>query len=94
VLEQRRLETPPGYFTEVTASVEPGSGPTILVGQVAAFGAAAGECLAVIYATQATGPGADMAVGTRLAAFVGRVLPAMQRLTLDDLVRATQTRAW
>jgi hypothetical protein len=93
VLEQRQLETPPGHLTTMTVSTGPGSGPSMLAGHVIAFGAAVGECLAVVYATQASGLSADATVGARLAAFVSRVLPAMQRLTVDDRVRAIRTRA-
>ncbi|MBN1612522.1 MAG: hypothetical protein JW940_38180 [Polyangiaceae bacterium] len=94
VLEQQRLDTPPGYVTAVTVSTGPGSGPSILVGHVAAFGAAAGECLAVVYGTRASGPSADVTVGARLAAFVARVLPAMQRRTVDDRVHHAHGRGW
>jgi hypothetical protein len=93
VLEQRRLETPPGYLTAVTVSVGLGSGSSMLAGHVAAFGAAVGGCLAVLYVTEASGPSADVTLGTRLAVFVDRVLPAIQRLRIDDRARAAQTQA-
>jgi hypothetical protein len=94
VVEERRLDAPPGYATRVTVSIGPGASGSMLVGHVTAFGAAPGECLAVTYDTRAAGPSADMAVGGRLAAFVGAVLPAMQRLTVDDRARDARKQAW
>ena len=67
-IDRRTVDSPTGFDTRVvTGVVAPAPGRPI-VGYVVAFGALARRCFAYAFTTEATGQGAEGAVGERLAA--------------------------
>jgi hypothetical protein len=78
LVEQRSLDVPPDFDTRVEVGVVtplPGARavkdqPSGIRGFVLAFGGKAHRCFAYVFATHAEGPGAEQAVGERLATMV------------------------
>lgn len=89
ILEQRELTNPPGFQNQLTLAVEEVGGA--LRGQALVFGAAVGRCYAALYATEARGVGAEVAVAERLSFIVEDVLSRIEASSIDD--RGKTTRA-
>lgn len=86
-LDRRKLAKPTGYTTRAIAGVRPLGHTGTLEGFVLAFGATIGHCFAFVYTTHASGPGAETAIGDRLALMTDGVLPAVRMRSIDDRVR-------
>jgi hypothetical protein len=86
LLERRELDAPPGWSTELAAAVRPLADQQ-LEGVALAFGASAGRCLAILYTTRDSGPGAEAAIGRRLALVTAEVIPRVRLRSIDERVR-------
>ena len=59
---------------------------TSLEGYLLAIGVAVGQCYAASFVTHAVGPGAETAIGDRLAVVGERVLPRVQRVGVEGRI--------
>jgi len=85
-LDERRLSSPDGYTTRLLVGVQPGDGERI-EGFVLAFGATVQRCLALLFSTDATGPGATAEVGHRLRMVADGVFGRAEIRSVDDRVQ-------
>lgn len=84
-VDRQVLDVPSGYRTDLVVAVQPRK-PGI-EGVALAFGAAVGRCYALVYTTSAVGPGAESAVGRRLAIVVDGIVRRVRVLTIEDRIR-------
>ena len=79
-------QAPAGYTTRLLVGVQPGGGERIQ-GYVLAFGATVNRCLALLFSTEATGPGVAAEVGHRLRLVADDVFGRVEIRSVDDRVR-------
>ncbi|MCA9591837.1 MAG: hypothetical protein KC776_00960 [Myxococcales bacterium] len=84
VLDSRDITAPAGFSVTVTAGVR--RTDTSLEGYLLAIGVAVGQCYAASFVTHAVGPGAETAIGDRLAVVGERVLPRVQRVGVEGRI--------
>jgi hypothetical protein len=71
IVQDRAIDAPAGYDTHLVVGLVAGSQPGAKISAFAlAFGAHTHRCFAFAYVTEAQGPGAERALGERLAAMV------------------------
>lgn len=85
VIDERVIDVPRGFDTAVSVGFAAAGPGEPITGQVLAFGASARWCFAFVYTTRATGPGAERAVGDRLAVIQGLTLEGIERRLATDI---------
>lgn len=84
-VDARTIAVPADYQTQLVVAVQPHAGG--IDGFALAFGATVGRCYALVYSTSAKGPGAETAVGRRLAIIVDGVISRVHGLRIEDRLR-------
>lgn len=77
MLEQRRLDVPPGFDTVADVFVQNDPGSDKIYGFVLAFGGNARRCFAYVYVTSESGAGGEARIADRLAQMVERSLATL-----------------
>ena len=90
VVERRVLGVPTGFDTELVVAVEPSTRG--ISGYAVAFGSSVGRCYAASFTTDASGPGADREVATRLGLIVDRVFGSVRLRSVEDRGTAVRRR--
>lgn len=72
IVDKRRVDLPSGFDTIVEVGLLPTDPGKPITGYVLAFGGWSKKCFAYALTTSAKGPGAEQAVGDRLALFMER----------------------
>jgi len=70
ILEEKPIDVPPGFDTVAVVGLVPDEKNGDIFGFVMAFGGYAHKCFTYVYVTNATGRGADVKIGDRLAKIV------------------------
>ena len=90
ILEEKRIDVPPGFDTVAVVGLVPDEHNGDLFGFVMAFGGYSHKCFTYVYVTNATGPNADVKVGDRLAKIVES---SLSRIRFDSDLEPALDRA-
>jgi hypothetical protein len=86
-IENRELDAPAGFRSELHVGIDAKPGEPVLSGYVVAFGAAVGRCFAAEFVTRVEGgSGAELELARRLDLIASRTLPNIVLRGVEDRV--------